>query len=130
MNARALTWAAVRVPDGTVDEMARFVRALGLTQLSPSAPHMFTTADGAVVEICGPDYPAPPHLFAAQDVVLGVLVDDAAATREELAASGFELVGELTDAGPVIYQHVRAPDGRIYGMIQPTSTTSMNPSAG
>lgn len=130
MNARALTWAAVRVPDGTVDEMARFVRTLGLTQLGPGAPHMFTTEDGAVVEICGPDDPAPPHLFVAQDLVLGVRVDNAGATREALAASGFELVGELTDAGPVIYQHVRAPDGRIYGIIQPTPTTSTKPPAG
>jgi hypothetical protein len=127
VNARALTWAAVRVPEGTTDAMARFVRTLGLTQVAPGS-HMFTTADGGVVEICGPDYPAPPHLFAAQDVVLGVLVDDAAATRRELAESGIELVGDLTDAGPVIYQHVRAPDGRIYGIIQPTPTPTPTPS--
>ncbi len=118
MIARGLTWAAVRVPADTVEEMARFARTIGLAPVSPELPQVFTAADGAVVEFCGPDDPAPPHLFAAQDVALGVLIDDVGTARDELRADGFELIGDVTDAGPVTYQHVRAPDGRIYGLIQ------------
>jgi hypothetical protein len=118
MIAHGITWAAIRIEADELEAMARFARSLGLAPIDEGATTTFVAADGAVIEFCGPDHPVPGHLFERQDVVWGVRVDDAAAARDELAAAGVELVGDLGHAGAVRYQHVRGPDGRVYGVIQ------------
>jgi catechol 2,3-dioxygenase-like lactoylglutathione lyase family enzyme len=123
MGVRSITWAARSVDDGDVEAMAGFAQALGLASLlTTSDSAMFAAEDGGVVEFCGPSYPAPEHLFAAQDTVIGFEVDDLDETVRKLGDAGVELVGDRGAAGAVIFQHVRGPDGRIYGLIATPET--------
>lgn len=99
--------------------MADFARQLGLAETSVSEDSStFVTEDGSVIEFCGPAYPVPEHLFEHQDTVIGFQVDDVSAAVDHLEGSGVQLVGDITDGGPVRFQHVRAPDGQIYGLIE------------
>ena len=68
------------------------------------------------IEIFGPGGPQPSYQFASNPHVVGFLVDDIHAAREELASTrGVELLGELNviDDG-YAWQHFRAPDGFVY----------------
>ncbi|MEA2248906.1 MAG: hypothetical protein QOH46_3435 [Solirubrobacteraceae bacterium] len=74
-------------------------------------------ADGAKLELFGTAEAADgPWLFESNPVVVGFLIDDIEAAREELARTpGVELLGELqvTPDG-YAWQHFRAPDGHVY----------------
>jgi len=75
-----------------------------------------TAANGDKLEIFGPTGPQPAYQFAAAPVVVGFLVDDIEAARNELAAApGVELLGELeVMEDGYAWQHFRAPDGLVY----------------
>jgi hypothetical protein len=73
-------------------------------------------ANGDKLELFGPRSPHPDYQFNSNPQVVGFLVDDIRAARNELdATSGVELLGELKvmDDG-YAWQHFRAPDGLVY----------------
>jgi hypothetical protein len=74
-------------------------------------------ADGAKLEVFGSSEVADgPWLFESNPVVVGFLVDDIEAAREELARTpDVELLGELrVMPDGYAWQHFRAPDGHVY----------------
>lgn len=61
---------------------------------------------------------APGHLAPPSDTVLGFLVDDLEAAIAELEAKGVPKDGPLL-TGPVFrWQHFRAPDGRVFELVE------------
>ena len=76
------------------------------------------TADDSMLELFGRDEAADgAWLFESYPVaVVGFLVDDIQAAREELArAAGVEVFGELRVLPDgYAWQHFRAPDGHVY----------------
>src|SRR5262249_4286515 len=90
---------------------------LGLTLVGEDGEFLESTAaNGDKLEIFGPTGPQPAYQFAAAPVVVGFLVDDIEAARNELAAApGVELLGELeVMEDGYAWQHFRAPDGLVY----------------
>ena len=115
MLVRAIRWVGVATDQYA--EMRRFVLdVLGLRAAGESDDFLeAVTVNGDKLELFGPRGPQPPHQFAAAPVVVGFLVDDIRAARDELAAGGIELLGELrTTSDGYAWQHFRGPDGLVY----------------
>ncbi len=84
---------------------------------------------GDLVEVFGPEF-EHASLFPAEvteGIVVAFAVDDIVGAREELAAAGVELVGDLVWAGELFgdaslagygWFFFRGPDGNIYVMQQ------------
>src|SRR3954451_12461933 len=122
MRVKSIRW--VGVGTDRVAEMRAFATdVLGLRVAGADGPEVveLATADGSKVELFGhTDMADGPWLFAANPVVVGLLVDDIRAARDELAATpGVELLGDLrtTESG-YAWQHFRAPDGHVYELTQ------------
>lgn len=119
MIAESLTWTARRVDASTLEQARAFASALGLTVLVDEPDKlMAATARGDVIEYCGPDADAPPHLFEGQSTVIGFRVANVDAAATALAAAGFAAIGDAVDAGPVRFVHLRGPGGVAYGLIE------------
>ncbi|MGH2428711.1 MAG: VOC family protein [Candidatus Limnocylindria bacterium] len=68
--------------------------------------------DASLVEVFARDSPyARQH---ESGPVAGFLVDDVEAARDELAAAGVELLGEIETSDDYRWQYFRAPDGNVY----------------
>lgn len=125
MVVRGIRWVGIGT-DRVADMRAFAVDVLGLRVGGEDSPGFveLEAADGAKVELFGDASAADgPWLFADNPVVVGFLVDDLAAARDELARTpGVELLGDLrtTDSG-YGWQHFRAPDGRVYELTQDPS---------
>jgi hypothetical protein len=52
-----------------------------------------------------------------QETRLGFLVDDVEAAVEELRARGIEADGALSSGAGLRWQHLRAPDGRLFELL-------------
>ena len=52
--------------------------------------------------------------------MFGLRVDDIEAASNEIAAAGYELLGEINhvDEMNYAYRHFRGPDGRVWGLNQ------------
>jgi hypothetical protein len=74
--------------------------------------HRVAFPDDTSLALVPPDWVAPPS-----DTNLGFLVDDVEAATAELAARDVQPVGELTTSGELRYRHFRAPDGRVFELI-------------
>jgi predicted enzyme related to lactoylglutathione lyase len=80
---------------------------------------VFGLPDGGKVEIFGAGADDPPEQFAREKVVAGLLVDDVAAAAAELREAGIELIGPVEDGGGGYrWQHFRAPDGKVFELVQ------------
>jgi hypothetical protein len=53
------------------------------------------------------------HAFFGPGPVVGFLVDDFAATRAQMVASGIEFIGAPQRESGAVWNHYRAPDGKI-----------------
>jgi predicted enzyme related to lactoylglutathione lyase len=74
--------------------------------------------DGDKFELFGPEGPDPEPQFRNNAVVAGFWVEDFEGAREELLASGVELLGDAKgEPGGYRWQHFRAPDGKIFEVI-------------
>ena len=97
------------------EDMARFARdVLGL---SPRNEHgfdaeLFELPDGSLFAVTSPD--------GAADVerTVGLLVADVDAALDELRAAGVETDDAVSEGGGQRYVHFRAPDGRLYELVQ------------
>jgi glyoxylase I family protein len=58
------------------------------------------------------------RLPEAHDTILGFLVDDVESAAAELVARGVELDGPLREGERFRYQHFRAPDGRVFELVE------------
>lgn len=76
---------------------------------------MFPMSNGTIIDLYAPQ--ALPDYFD-NGIVFGFRVDDIEAASAELAASGCELLGEITrpEEYSYSYRHFRGPDGRVYGI--------------
>lgn len=119
MAVTKIDWVAVKIADDSLETSRTFGNALGLITLMESPTQlMMQTPDGGVVEFCSSNYEGPEHLFARNNVVFGFAVTDIALDGARLVDAGFKAVTEVTDGGPVFFQHFLGPDGRNYGLIQ------------
>ena len=73
----------------------------------------FVFPNGSSIAVVPPDWVAPPS-----DTNLGFLVDDLGAATAELAARGLEPAGELEESDGYRYRHFRAPDGRVFELLE------------
>lgn len=100
-----------------VETVAVYRDALGL-DLVHEAPGVawFALGDGAQVHVYGP--PEADHAFLGPAPCVGYLVEDFAAARAALIATGcsFAFGPPQVDAD-AIWNHYRAPDGNVYEII-------------
>ena len=111
MRIEGLVFAGLATADPGA--MARFFgETLGAETIAEDGYTRVAFPNGSSLALVPPAWIAPPS-----DTNLGFLVDDVAAATTELAALGVEREGGLTEAGGLRYQHFRAPDGRVFELI-------------
>jgi hypothetical protein len=119
MSITNIDWVAVKLVDSSLETARAFGQALGLVTLMDTPTQlMMRAADGGVVEFCSRDYVGPAHLFEKSDTIFGFGVTDIQEDGARLVNAGFTATTEITDGGPVLFQHYVGPDGRNYGLIQ------------
>ena len=113
MRIEGLTFVGTRTD--AREDMARF--AQDVLGLSPRSGHgfdaeLFELPDGSSFAVTSPDSP--------DDVgrTVGLLVADVDAALEELRAAEVETDDEVSEAVDQRYVHFRAPDGRLYELVQ------------
>ena len=89
-----------------------FADVLGVERVVEDGYTRFAFPNGSSIAVVPPDWVAPPS-----DTNLGFLVDDVAVATAELAARGIEPDGELRSNDEYRYQHFRAPDGRVFELL-------------
>jgi catechol 2,3-dioxygenase-like lactoylglutathione lyase family enzyme len=89
-----------------------FTDVLGLTPhaVEGSDATFFQLPDGALLSV-------QPVDDETEERTVGLLVDDADAAVAELRAAGVE-TDDVQRAGGLAYAHFRAPDGRLYELVQ------------
>ncbi len=111
MQIEGLVFAGVASPDALA--LAGLFRdVLGLEPAPGDGYHAFELADGSSLAVVPKDWISPPS-----DTILGFLVDDVVEATAELAARGVETEGELAANERFRYQHFRAPDGRVFELL-------------
>lgn len=119
MYVKGLAWMGTRTTQ--YDAMVQLFRdGLGL-QLAHEDPDFagLMLPNGDKVEVFGPSDQEHTHFDAGP--VVGFLVDDVAAARAQLEATGLvEMIGPLQSwPGGTAWQHFRAPDGNVYELVGP-----------
>ncbi len=119
MEVKGVAWAGTRT--GQYGAMVRLFRdGLGL-RVAHEQPDFagFDLPNGDKVEVFGPSDTEHTHFDSGP--VVGFWVDDVAAARAQLEATGLvELIGPLCSwPGGTAWQHFRAPDGNVYELVGP-----------
>ena len=108
MNIRGIVFVGTRTTHA--DAMTAFVRdVLRLQPATGDHAAFFTLPDGSSFAVQPTD--------AVEERTVGLLVDDVDAAAAELRAAGTE-VGETHVWDRLRYAHFRAPDGRLYELVQ------------
>ncbi len=89
-----------------------FAEVLGVESVEEDGYTRFVFPNSTSIAVVPPDWIAPPS-----DTNLGFLVEDVVAATAELAARGVEPDGELQQGDEYRYQHFRAPDGRVFELL-------------
>jgi catechol 2,3-dioxygenase-like lactoylglutathione lyase family enzyme len=112
MDVSGIGWMGVR--SAKAEELVRFFQNVLSLEVTHSEDEfwVFDLKDGSQIEVFGEAFPGKEHLTTGP--VVGFLVNDLAASIEELKRNGVELLG---DPGPS-WQHFRGPDGSIYELKQ------------
>ena len=111
MRIEGLVFAGLATADpGAMTQF--FGETLGAETVAEDGFTRVLFPNGSSLALVPPGWIAPPS-----DTNLGFLVDDVVAATTELAARGVERDGGLTEAGGLRYQHFRAPDGRVFELI-------------
>jgi len=101
------------IASGDPPALAAFFRdVLGTECREEDGYHRVLFPNGSSLALVPHDWVAPPS-----DTNLGFLVDDVEAATAELAARGVAAAGDLTTSGELRYRHFRAPDGRVFELI-------------
>ena len=118
MNTQGITWHAVTVqPDQFEAHKAFTIEHFGVQpMMETDGVAVFQFENGSIYEIYVPTT-TPPYGYN-DDFAIGFRVDDVAQASDELAAAGFELLGEISRFSEMqyAYRHFRGPDGRVYGL--------------
>jgi hypothetical protein len=112
MDVSGIGWMGVR--STKAEELVRFFQNVLCLEVAHSEDQfwVFDLKDGSQIEVFGDAFPGKEHLTTGP--VVGFLVDDLAASTEELKRNEVELLGV---PGPT-WQHFRGPDGSIYELKQ------------
>ncbi len=118
MKTQGITWHAVVVqPEQFEAHKAFTIEHFGVQpMMEMDGVAVFIFENGSFYEIYVPTA-TPPYGYN-DSFAIGFRVDDVAEAGEELAASGYELLGEINRAPEMnyAYRHFRGPDGRVYGL--------------
>ena len=98
-----------------VRALYRDVLGMSMIKDEPQAA-WFVTTTGDQMHVYGPD--DDDHDFFLQGPVVGLQVDDFAATRDAMVAAGIRFIGEPQTAGGAIWNHYHGPDGNVYEIMQ------------
>jgi len=114
MRVTGITFVGTRT--GARPAMSDFLRdVLGLSHSEPTAgmdADVFDLPDGssfAVASVISPDEP---------ERTVGFSVDDIDSARSALEAAGVWVDDEVSENERFLYLHFRAPDGRLYELVQ------------
>ena len=114
MRITGITFVGTRT--GVRPAMSDFLR--DVLHLSPSGPTLgmdadvFDLPDGSSFAVASAD---PPD---EQERTVGFSVDDIDAAREALEAAGVWVDDEVSENDRFRYLHFRAPDGRLYELVE------------
>jgi catechol 2,3-dioxygenase-like lactoylglutathione lyase family enzyme len=115
VSVHGLGWLGVRT-DRFDETVALYRDVLGLEPFhADEASVRFRLRGGAELHVYGPA--DDDHRFFGTAPVVGLAVEDAAATRERLEAAGIALLTELERDGEAAWCHFRGPDGNVYEII-------------
>ena len=123
MHIDGITWHASVMDKGGFAAMRDLVTGtLGLTPMMElPGVAVFGMPNGSMLELYEEGTP-PPYGYNDGGIAFGFRVDNIDAASAELEAAGAELLGEITRAEmgdkPYAFRHLRAPDGRVYGLNQ------------
>ena len=116
MKVLGLVWLGTRT-DRFKETVSFFESVMGLTPMaSEDGVQVFALPNADVVEVFSADREASAHLSTGP--VVGFLVPDLNAAREELAAAGVEIVGGEGQEERYRWLHFRAPDGNYYELVE------------
>ena len=109
MRVKGIVWLGTRTE--RFDEMREFfLEITGVAPRDDPGLAVFDLASGDRIEVLdtavGESYMVAP--------VVGFLVDDVAAAREELESRGVEFIGPIRTGAGSSWSHLRAPDGHVY----------------
>ena len=129
MRVLRLGYVGVRTP--YVEETTAFFRdVLGLEAVGESETVTFSllpTHRRDLVEVYSPDHDDERMIPSGVDFMIAFVVDDLEQALAEVRAAGVELVGEVVWAAEAFetpayegfgWFFVRAPDGRVYVIVQ------------
>jgi catechol 2,3-dioxygenase-like lactoylglutathione lyase family enzyme len=115
VNVLGLVFAGTRT--GRADAMTRFTTdVLGLPSrtVAGSDAAFHDLPDGSVFAV---QPVAAAAAVDAEERTVGFLVDDVRSAAQELHAAGV-VTDEIAAAGGFAYTHFRAPDGRLYELVE------------
>jgi catechol 2,3-dioxygenase-like lactoylglutathione lyase family enzyme len=116
MAARSLVWMGVRT-QSFAETVALYRDVMGLPIIhEPSTAVWFRLDNGTELHVYAPD--DEDHHFFGPGPVVGLEVDDFAATRARMIAAGIEFIGEPQREGGAIWNHFRGPDGNVYEIME------------
>jgi hypothetical protein len=115
MTVRSLGWLGVRTT--AHEAMAGLWRdVLGATPIhAGDGATWFRIRDGTQVHVYADG--DEDHAFFGRGPVVGLTVDDFAATHLALERAGVEFIGEVQRDGGRAWHHFRAPDGNVYEIM-------------
>jgi catechol 2,3-dioxygenase-like lactoylglutathione lyase family enzyme len=104
-------WAGLATDD--FDRSLRFFKdVLGLpVEVELDDLAILTVGPGQQLEIFGGNQPGKA---LTQNPVIAFEVDDLDSARNELIATGTELIGEPGESGGIRWQYFRSPDGHVF----------------
>jgi catechol 2,3-dioxygenase-like lactoylglutathione lyase family enzyme len=120
---RGLCWLGTRA-DRYADMKEFCHKVLGLALDHEEEDFVaFKLPDGSIVEVFGPSDQEHAHFETGP--VAGFEVDDIEAARARLEGAGVEFIGPIRRWAPTnqAWSHFRAPDGNVYELTQPSSTS-------
>jgi hypothetical protein len=120
-NASRLQWSGVELNEQQYK---------GMYHLSKEVLHLHTVVDkpgfsvfkfpnGSLFELYGPGSPVSPWKNGINGSAVGFAVDNIEAVIKELKNAGDEILGDVHSIGANYkYLFFRAPDGRVYAIVQ------------
>jgi len=121
MNVEGITWHALTLEPGEFAATKAFaIHVLGLEpEVDTDDWVMFRMPDGNLLDLFDPRSELFPP-YGLNEMACGFRVDDIEVASNEIAAAGYELLGDIhhIDEMQHAFRHFRGPDGRVWGLNQ------------
>ncbi|HEX6237239.1 MAG TPA: VOC family protein [Acidimicrobiales bacterium] len=112
MHVRGISWVGTRT-DRWSETVEMFEGRLGLRrQHDRPGIAVFQLDNGDTVEVFTAD--EPDHVHFTTGPVVGFAVDDIESARDELEATGIEVLGPIQRGGGLAWLHFRGSDGNVW----------------